>query len=541
MKAFPLLLFFLPFLYACTPNDPEPKPFFVRSSSIDGQQVYPAKNIGPKPQILVQFNKKIDTVSLGFAVNLHSSSGIIPTQLTIENDSLLIIIPKDSLPYLTSFDLLIDQRMKDTENQFIENTFSLKFYTGVDPTYKFPLISDEALLDTIQKRTFRYFWDFAHPVSGLIRERNTSGDLVTTGGSGFGVMAIIVGIERGYITRQQGMERMTTITQFLKDKADRFHGVFPHWLSGTTGKTIPFSQKDNGGDLVETSFLIAGLLSASEYFNQNTNEENTLRETIQSIWESVEWNWHTKGGEDVLYWHWSPNFNWEMNHKIQGYNEALITYILAAASPTFPISKEAYEKGWSRNGQMKSGKNFYGINLPLGFDFGGPLFFTHYSFLGIDPRNLKDQYADYWVQNVNHTLINREYCITNPRKFTGYSADCWGLTASDNNGGYSAHSPTNDRGVITPTAAISSLPYTPEESMQAIRYFYYVLGDKLFKNYGFTDAFNLHDLWFASSFLAIDQGPIIIMIENHRTGLLWETTMKNQDIQNGLQKLGFTY
>lgn len=489
----------------------------------------------------MQLNKAVLPFSLEFAVQLYGANTTVPIQISVENDSLLIITPKDSLQHLTFYELFIDQRLQDTEGVFIEQVHSLKFYTGVDSSYKFPLIPDEVLLDTIQKRTFKYFWDFAHPVSGLHRERNTSGDLVTTGGSGFGIMAIISGMHRGFITRQEGLERIQTMTTFLQEKADRFHGVFPHWLSGTTGKTIPFSAKDNGGDLVETSFLITGLLSAMEYFDQNNPQETKLRQDIKSIWESVEWNWHTKGGEDFLYWHWSPNFNWEMNHKIQGYNEALITYVLAAASPTYPISKSVYDIGWARNGQIKNGKSFYSLTLPLGYDYGGPLFFSHYSFLGLDPRNLKDSYGDYWEQNVNHSKINQLYCQNNPRNFTGYSADCWGLTASDNNWGYNAHSPTNDRGVVTPTAALSSLPYTPEESMRAIRYFYYVLGDKIFKDQGFVDAFNLHDIWFASSYLAIDQGPIMVMIENHRSGLLWEYTMKNQDLQHGLQKLGFTF
>jgi hypothetical protein len=392
----------------------------------------------------------------------------------------------------------------------------------------------------VQSQTFRYFWDFGHPASGMARERNTSGDLVTSGGTGFGLMAIIVGIERGFINRQQGLERTMLITEFLSNKADRFNGVFPHWLNGVSGKTIPFSQKDNGGDLVETSFLLAGLLASREYFNGNDDQETLLRDKITLIWETVEWSWHTRNGEKVLYWHWSPNYGWDMNHKIGGYHEALITYILAASSPTFPISKEVYTEGWAKNGNIRNGKSFYGYTLPLGYDYGGPLFFAHYSFMGIDPDGLADQYADYWTQVVNHTKINHAYCSINPRNFHGYSDICWGLTASDSNNGYKAHSPTNDHGVITPTAALASFPYTPEESMSALKYFYYVLGDKTFKEYGFIDAFNLHDLWFADSFLAIDQGPIVVMIENYRSGLLWNLLMNSEDVRQGLIKLGFS-
>ncbi len=416
--------------------------------------------------------------------------------------------------------------------------YSISFYTTYDSTFDFPEIPDEDLLTKVQEQTFKYFWDFAHPVSGLIRERNTSGDLVTIGGSGFGVMAILVGIERGFITRQEGIDRLETIVDFL-GTADRFHGAWPHWMNGITGKTIPFSANDDGADLVETAFMIQGLLTARQYLNDAMAKELAIKNKITALWEAVEWDWFTQGGQDVLYWHWSPNFGWEKNLKISGWNESLIIYVLAAASPTHPIDASVYHNGWARSGAMANDKEFSGITLPLGPDQGGPLFFSHYSFLGLDPRNLQDQYANYLTQNTHHTLINRAYCISNPLNNVGYSATCWGLTASDGNEGYSAHSPNNDRGVITPTAAISSMPYTPEESMEAIRHFYYLLGDKLWGEYGFYDAFNLTAGWTANSYLAIDQGPIIIMIENHRTALLWELFMKDSEVTTGLEKLGF--
>ncbi|WP_419033776.1 glucoamylase family protein, partial [Dysgonomonas gadei] len=242
---------------------------------------------------------------------------------------------------------------------------------------------------------------------------------------------------------------------------------------------------------------------------------------------------------NVLYWHWSPDYGWQMNLKITGWNESLIVYALAAASPTYPISAEVYKQGWVRNGAFANGKSYYGYTLPLGTEYGGPLFFSHYSFLGINPKDLKDQYTDYWTQNRNHTLINYTYCVTNPKGYGGYSADCWGLTASDGNNGYSAHSPTNDKGVIAPTAALSSMPYTPEESMRALHFFYYKLGDKLWSDYGFVDAFNLSEQWYDNQNIAIDQGPIVVMIENYRTGLLWSLFMADPEIKDGLKKLGF--
>lgn len=454
------------------------------------------------------------------------------------DEKILSILNKEQADDLRKYTLTIDQSLSKPEG-FVFNGFQKEFYTQLDSTFKFPELSDEELLTKVQEQTFKYFWDFAHPLSGLARERNTSGNTVTIGGSGFGVMAILVGIERGFITREEGVDRLETIVNFL-ETADRFHGVWPHWMDGNTGKTIPFSANDDGADLVETAFMIQGLLTARQYLSSGNTQELEIMNKITTLWEEVEWNWFTQGGQDVLYWHWSPNFEWEINLPIRGWNESLIIYVLAASSPTYPISSEVYQNGWARNGDMINGRQFYNIDLPLGEDRGGPLFFSHYSFLGLDPRNLEDQYANYWEQNISHSLINRAYCISNPLNYVGYSSACWGLTASDGNSGYSAHSPNNDRGVITPTAAISALPYAPEESMEAIKHFYYLLGDKLWGEYGFYDAFNITENWYASSYLAIDQGPIILMIENHRTALLWNLFMLDTEVTDGLDKLGFT-
>lgn len=404
-------------------------------------------------------------------------------------------------------------------------------------------LSDSALLELVQRQTFNYFWDFAHPVSGMARERsNTSFDygaeVVTTGGTGFGVMAIIVAAERGWVTRDTAAKRLKKMVDFLW-KADAFHGVFPHWMNGETGKVIRFGRKDDGGDLVETAYLLQGLLCARQYFNQTNQAETDLRNKINWIWSETEWNWYTKGGEEVLYWHWSPNNGWAMNFPLRGYNETLITYVLAASAERYPVPDAVYHRGWAQSNFFKNGKTFYGIKLPLGFDYGGPLFFSQYSFLGLDPRGLKDQYADYWEQNRNHTLINHAYCVDNPKKWKGFGENCWGLTASDSYVGYAAHSPTEDLGVISPTAALSAFPYTPEYSMKALRYFYDSVGTRIWGKYGFVDGFSESKDWYAQSYLAIDEGPIVVMIENYRTGLLWKLFMSCPEIQNGLKKLGF--
>ncbi len=417
--------------------------------------------------------------------------------------------------------------------------YSFSFTTGLEDKTVFPEISTDELLTKVQERTFAYFWDYAHPVSGLARERLGSGETVTTGGSGFGLMAIPVGIRRGFITREEGAGRALKVVEFLQDKAVRYHGAFPHWLNGTDGKTIAFSTYDNGADLVETAFLMEGLLTLRAFFDGSDATETAIRSGVTALWEAVEWDHFTRGGQDVLYWHWSPDYDWKMNMQIKGWCEPLMTYLLAAASPTHPVSKEVYDKGWASD--ARNHRQFYDITLPLGPDYGGPLFFAHYSFLGLDPRNLSDAYADYWEQNVAHSRINHAYCAANPKGYYGYSDSCWGLTASDCPNGYAASSPTNDTGTIAPTAAISSIPYTPAESLAALEYFYYKLGNEIWGEYGFYDAFSLEHQWFARSYIAIDQGPIVCMIENYRTGLLWDIFMRDPDVRHGLDVLGFSY
>ncbi len=425
------------------------------------------------------------------------------------------------------------------------NVAESQINVAFDPVTRSKNLSDTALLELVQKQTFNYFWEFAHPVSGMSRERSNAAydygdEVVTSGGTGFGVMSVVVAADRKWITRDTAAKFLLKMVKFL-GKANAYHGVFPHWLNGATGTTIAFSRKDDGADLVETSYLMQGLLCARQYFNNNSNVENELRNRINGLWNDVEWNWFTKGGEDVLYWHWSPNNGWSMNFAIRGFNECLITYVLAASGDNFPVTANVYHKGWAQSNFFKNGKTFYGHLLPLGFDYGGPLFFSQYSFLGLNPTNLKDNYADYWVQNKNHTLINHDYCVDNPKQFKGYGADCWGLTAGDTYNGYDAYSPENDGGTIGPTAALSAFPYTPEYSMKALKHFYYDLGDKIWSNYGFVDGFNETKNWYAKSHLAIDQGPIIVMIENYRTGLMWKLFMSCPEIQRGLKKLDFSY
>lgn len=411
--------------------------------------------------------------------------------------------------------------------------------------------TNEALLDTLQYQTFQYFWSGAEPNSGMACERihldniypQNDQQIVTLGGSGFGVMAILVGVERGFISRKEALERYQQIVSFLS-RADRFHGAWPHWLDGQTGKVKPFSKKDDGGDLVETAFMIQGLLTVAEYYNNGNKAEQQLVTDINQLWQEVEWDWYTKGGEHVLYWHWSPQYGWEMNFPVGGYNECLIMYVLAASSPTHPIEPIVYHEGWTVNGDITKDTIYYGLPTILNYyqyseDPIGPLFWSHYSYLGLNPNGLKDRYANYWELTTNHAKIHYKYCMDNPNGYEEYGPNQWGLTSSYSMKGYAGHHPgKSDLGVISPTAALSSFPYTPEQSMQFLKYLY-TDADSLVGIYGPYDAYSHSSNWYVPRYLAIDQGPIPVMVENYRSGLLWNLFMANKDVQKGLAKLGF--
>ena len=413
--------------------------------------------------------------------------------------------------------------------------------------------TDSQIIDMVQKDATKYFWDYAEVNSKLARERyhtdNPGADasVVSTGGSGFGLMTILVAIKNGNVPRSEAVSRLTTSLNFLQN-ANRFHGAWSHWINGTTGNVIPFGTMDNGGDLVETAFLVQGLICVREYFKDSTDpSELALSQKADSLWKGVEWNWYTQG-QNVLYWHWSPNYDFQMNLKIQGYDETIITYILAAASPNYSIEKTVYQQGWARNGSIKTSASQYGIPLVVNHNGAngtvGPMFFSHYSFLGLDPRGLTDGYVNYGDATKNHAKIMHQYAIANPKNWTGYSAKNWGLTASysrnsDGTTGYSAHQPTNDLGVISPTAAISSMPYTPTESMNYLRFLYNDNYSKYIGVAGPYDAYSVHFNWLTPRYLAIDQGPISPMIENHKSAFLWNLFMNAPDIKQGLIKLGF--
>jgi hypothetical protein len=532
-------------LGACqrTTEAPAPAPFSVRTSRL-GTTAGTSFSFAPRtPQFTFSFSAPLlRGQDLSRAISLQAGAGgAVAFRASQPTDTTLLVQPAAALPGLSRYTLTVTSALQSAAGQALSQSAVVSFSTGIDSTAKFARLSTPALLDLVQRQTFRYFWEFGHPVSGLARERNTSGDVVTTGGTGFGVMAMLAAVNRGFITREQARARIALITTFYLTRATAYHGAYAHWLNGATGATIPFSARDDGADLVETAFLMQGLLCARQYFSGADADETALRTAINHLWDSVDWAWFRQPGQNVLTWHWSPTNQFAINQPIQGWNEALVVYALAAAArvPARAIPKVVYDQGWARAGALRNGQSYYGVPLPLGEAGGGPLFYEHYSFLGIDPRGLTDAYASYDTQATAHVRLNQAYCVANPGRYAGYSTACWGLTASDDPSGYAVHSPTADNGTLAPTAAVASVPYDTARCMPALRFFYYTLGDKLWGDYGFKDAFNLQRLWFADSYLAIDQGPQIVMLENARSGLLWQLFMSCPEVKTGLRSLGF--
>lgn len=402
--------------------------------------------------------------------------------------------------------------------------------------------SDDELLDMVERYTFRYFLEGAHQATGMALERtNGNGRTAASGATGMGLMAMVAAYEREYRPREEIKDRILNILHFLEN-CDRHHGAWSHWYNADTYKTQPFSADDDGGDIVETSYVVQGLIALKNYFTGNDTKSVQIRQKADELWKGVEWDWYRQGGQYALYWHWSPNVGSKMNMKVSGWNECLVTYLMAASSPTYGIPKAVYDEGWAHNGGIVRKRTYYNYEINLAPNWGGPLFWIHYSFLGINPNGLEDQYANYWQENVNTAKIHYEYAKANPLGHANYSEKCWGLTASDDPYGYTAHRPMdNDNGTISPTAALASMPYTPQESMKALKYFYREKGSDIFGIYGPYDAFNDDLDWVKEAYLGIDQGPIVVMIENYRTGLLWNNVMKDADVQTGLEKLGFDY
>jgi len=419
-------------------------------------------------------------------------------------------------------------------------------------------LADDELLTMLQEACFRYYWEGAHPDAGMALESIPGDDrIVATGASGFGIMALITGVDRGFITREQGLQRLTRIVTFL-ERAPRYHGVWSHFMNGSTAESMPvFGVFDDGGDLVETAFLIQGLLAARQYFHGSIESERSLYKRITHLWETVEWDWYRRDPDmDALFWHWSSNWAAHINHRLTGFNEVMIVYLLAIASPTHPVPADLYYSGWAGQSDVainyrrgwggttdgdhySNGHTYYGIKLDVGVGRGGPLFFTHYSYMGFDPHSLTDSYTNYFENNRNIARINLAYSTENPGHHKGYGADAWGLTASDGPQDYVPQAPElkDDKGNITPTGALSSFPYTPDASMAAFKHYYRDLGAEIWGVYGPRDAINPDQNWVSPIFMGLNQAPITVMIENQRTGLIWKLFMSNPEIKPMLDRI----
>lgn len=434
-------------------------------------------------------------------------------------------------------------------------------YSGWSPVVSASpgVATTKQLLTQVQEASFRYFYHYRHPVSGLAREKTpycraaSISDLTpryighvrdirrlcTTGATGMGMFNLVVGVERGFITRDEGARWALQMLRFLSEKAERFHGAFSHWLNGDTGKTRKFAGKeDNGADTVETAFLASGFIVLREYFTADTPAEREIRALSDSLWKSIEWKWFTRTGEQgaPLYWHWSPDYAWAKNHRVRGFNEAAILYILAVGSPTHAIHPDSYHKSWRHPGYGNERTEF-DVPMVLGRGLGPPIFWTHYSYLGLDPRKISYKGTSYFEHFKRFCEVQVRYAQSKAGEFEGYGP-LWGLTSSMGPNGYQGHRPGDkDDGTITPTAALSSMPYAPKYGVFCLKTMYTKYGGTIWKDFGFTDAFNLSEDWVADSILGIDAGPIAPMIENFRTGICWKTFMRAPEIRYALKKL----
>jgi len=413
-------------------------------------------------------------------------------------------------------------------------------------------MTDDQLLTMVQDASFHYYWDAAEPVSGMARESQPGNDdMIALGASGFGVMAMVVAADRGFVPREAVVERMLKITRFL-ERADRFHGAWGHFMSGRTGHVIPLFQiYDDGADLVETSFMMQGLLAARGYFTRDTPAERELRARITKLWEGVDWDWfRATPKRDALYWHWSPDYGWYIHFRLEGWNEVMITYLLAVASPTHPVPPSIYYTGYTGHEGYGTPRTYFGITTTQSYfpptktspGSTGPLFFAHYSYMGYDPRGVRDRYSNYFKSNRALARISQAYAIANPKHFKGYGADSWGLTAVDGpDNDYHEYKPfLTDDGTIAPTGAVASYAYTPKASLAAIKHWYRDLGEQMWGIYGFPDSFNQQQDWYSGIYMGLNQAPQTVMIENGRTGLVWRAFMSNPEIRAMQRKLRLT-
>jgi hypothetical protein len=420
----------------------------------------------------------------------------------------------------------------------------------------------EAFLDNLEHDTFNFFWKTTDPQTGLTPDRFPDSEFSSVAGIGFALTAYVVGVKRGYVTRAQAAERTLTTLNFLLQAPQGsqetgqagYKGFFYHFLDMKDGNRYENSELST----IDTALLMAGVLTSQSYFVKDKDVERKIRDDAETLYGRVDWTWaYSREHKPLISLGWFPETGF-MSYDWSGYNEAMILYILALASPKHPIESNAWDK-WTSTYQWKT---FYGYSY-VNF---GPLFGHQYSHIWIDFRGIQDKYMrskgiDYFENSRRATYADRAYCMDNPEKWHGYSDMMWGLTASDGpnpgkiprNGFHnywargSSAEYRRDDGTLAPTAAGGSVAFAPAISVPTLAYLRTELGDKLYGEYGFRDAFNLSypgaskssPGWFAKDYLAIDEGPILLMIENYRTALIWNLMKRNKHIKDGLHIAGF--
>ncbi len=405
--------------------------------------------------------------------------------------------------------------------------------------------TDDEFLDLVMATAFDYFWREANPANGLVKDRSTTHSFCSIAATGFGLTALSIGVDHGWIDRKQAAERvLTTLRTFWRGAqgGERsgvigHRGWFYHFLD--MQQTTRYRQVELSS--IDTALFLAGALDAGEYFGRADATESEIRWLAKALLERVDWRWMTDG-QDTLTMGWHPETGFIRSRWV-GYNEAMVLYILAMGAPQGGLGAEAWE-GWTRGYRWATHHGHSYVEF-------APLFGHQYSHCWIDFRGLADAYLrgrglDYFENSRRATLANRAYATANPKGWRGYGTDCWGLTACDGPGfapyhGYMARGAPpaeNDDGTIAPTAAGSSIPFAPAECIAALRYMYDTYREQLWTPFGFRDAFNVTAGWWDPDVLGIDQGPMLIMIENHRTGRVWKRFMQNEVIQRGLQRAG---
>lgn len=418
---------------------------------------------------------------------------------------------------------------------------SAKVCAEVDPLNG-AVMSDSTFLEMVQKTCFDFFWNEANPSNGLIKDRDTPGSPSSIASVGFGLSAICIAVDHGWVSRQDAIDRVkTTLNTFWTKPQGRdasgyigYKGFFYHFLDMNTAARAWNSELSS----IDTGLLLAGILHAQEYFDGQADDEVLIRQLADSIYFRVDWEFMRNFSPNITLG-WNPETGF-INAWWRGYNEAMIMNILALGSPTHP-SPASIWKAWTTGYDWQSFYGFEYVTFP-------PLFGHQYSHCWIDFRNIQDEYMrnkgiTYFENSRRATLAQRAYCIANPGGFSGYGENIWGLTAGDGPNGYIARGAPpaqNDDGTISPTAVGGSIAFTPQESIASLRFMYDNYQAKIWKEYGFRDAFNIGEDWWASDVIGIDEGPIIMMIENYFNAGVWDDFMHNEYISAGLDKAGFT-